>query len=362
MGFSMKNIKLYNSFLILSFTIAQNCFSQQASFQGLGDLPGGRFESVAHGVSADGSVVVGTAMTASGKQAFRWTQSTGMVSLGNLPDSSFKESWAYNISADGKVIVGSGDHGSGWNGYKGFCWTRDSGMVKAGSFHGSSRYEVFAVSADASVVVGDGGDQAFRWTQKDGMAGLGVLSGRSSSRAVSVSADGSIAVGSSYNLPSWNNEQAFHWTQRDGMAGLGFLPGSKYSFATAVSPDGSVVVGTGSDSSGFPGFRWTQRTGMVSLGHLPGSKTTHPVSLSTDGSIIVGGSFKDRSHGTAFIWDSTHGMRSLQSVLLNDYGLKLIGWNLQSANAITPDGSVIVGWGTNTSGQQEAFRVMLNVR
>jgi probable HAF family extracellular repeat protein len=260
------------------------------------------------------------------------------------------------------VIVGSGDLGSGWNSYKGFYWTRDSGMVKMGSFHGSPRYEVFAVSADASVLVGDGGDQAFRWTQKDGMAGLGVLSARSSSRAVSVSADGSVAVGSSYNLPSWNNEQAFRWTQRDGMVGLGFLPGSRYSFATAVSPDGSVVAGTSSDSSGFPGFHWTQSTGMVSLGHLPGCKTTHPVGLSAHGSIIVGGSFKDRSHGTAFIWDSTHGMRSLKSVLLSDYGLNLIGWNLQSANGITPDGTVIVGWGTNPSGQQEAFRVVLNVR
>jgi probable HAF family extracellular repeat protein len=336
----MKNIKLYSTFLILSFTIAPNCFPQHASFQGLGDLPDGRFESVAQGISAEGSVVVGTGMTALDKQAFQWTQSRGMVSLGNIPDRSFKESRAYNTSTEGKVIVGSGDLGSGWKSYKGFCWTRDSGMVKMGSLHGSSRYEVWAVSVDGSILVGDGGTQAFRWTQKNGIIGLGVLPGRSSSRAVSVSADGSVTVGSSYNLPSWDNEQAFRWTQSDGMVGLGFLRGSSYSFANAVSPDGSVVVGTSSDSSGYPGFRWTQSTGMVSLGHLPGRKTTHPFSVSTHGSIIVGGSFIDRNNGTAFIWDSTHGMRSLQSVLLTDYGLNLTGWNLQSANGISPDGMV----------------------
>jgi probable HAF family extracellular repeat protein len=310
----MKNIKLCSTFLILSFTITPSCFPQHASFQGLSDLSGGIFESVAQGISADGSVVVGTGMTTLGKQAFQWTQSRGMVSLGNIPDSSFKESRAYNTSTEGKVIVGSGDLGSGWNSYKGFCWTRDSGMVKMGSLHGSSRYEVWAVSVDGSILVGDGGTQAFRWTQKNGIVGLGVLPGRSSSRAVSVSADG------------------------------------------------SVIIGTSSDSSSYPGFRWTQSTGMVSLGHLPGRKTTHPFSVSTNGSIIVGSSFIDRSHGTAFIWDSTHGMRSLQSVLLTDYGLNLTGWNLQSANGISPDGMVIVGWGTNPSGQQEAFRVMLNVR
>ena len=43
-----------------------------ASFQGLGDLPGGSFYSTAYGVSADGSVVVGLSGSASGPEAFRW--------------------------------------------------------------------------------------------------------------------------------------------------------------------------------------------------------------------------------------------------------------------------------------------------
>jgi len=42
-----------------------------ASFQGLGDLPGGSVNSSAYGVSADGSVVVGQSLTASGWEAFR---------------------------------------------------------------------------------------------------------------------------------------------------------------------------------------------------------------------------------------------------------------------------------------------------
>jgi probable HAF family extracellular repeat protein len=60
-----------------------------ATFQGLGDLAGGSFSSFAIGVSADGSVVVGQGLSASGSEAFRWTSGTGMVGLGDLPGGLF---------------------------------------------------------------------------------------------------------------------------------------------------------------------------------------------------------------------------------------------------------------------------------
>ncbi len=43
----------------------------QASFQGLGDLPGGIFQSFPFDISADGQVVVGFSRSASGREAFR---------------------------------------------------------------------------------------------------------------------------------------------------------------------------------------------------------------------------------------------------------------------------------------------------
>ena len=48
---------------------------------GLGDLPGGSFDSCAYGVSGDGSLVVGNGSSASGGEAFRWTADGGMVDL-----------------------------------------------------------------------------------------------------------------------------------------------------------------------------------------------------------------------------------------------------------------------------------------
>ena len=52
---------------------------------GLGDLPGGEFRSEAHGVSYDGSVIVGSSYSTAGRrEAFRWTQADGMSGLGDL--------------------------------------------------------------------------------------------------------------------------------------------------------------------------------------------------------------------------------------------------------------------------------------
>ena len=56
-------------------------------------------------MSANGSVVVGISDSASGFEAFRWTKAGGMVGLGFLPGDV--ESDAFGVSADGSVIVGA---------------------------------------------------------------------------------------------------------------------------------------------------------------------------------------------------------------------------------------------------------------
>ena len=71
-----------------------------ASLTPLGDLPGGEFRSVANGVSADGSTVVGFSGLGAGQEAFRWTSGGGMVGLGDLPGGLF-ESWVAGGPAPG---------------------------------------------------------------------------------------------------------------------------------------------------------------------------------------------------------------------------------------------------------------------
>jgi len=348
-------------FVFVSLTFISPAVAATASFQGLGDLPGGIFSSGAAAVSADGSTVVGAGNSASGQEAFRWTSASGMVGLGDLPGSDFL-SFALGVSADGSVVVGASRSSSGSLYLEAFRWTSGGGMVGMGNL---SEY-AWDVSADGSVIVGDGGSdlgrEAFRWTSASGMVGLGDLpGGYFSSEAHGVSADGSVVVGrSDSGLP-----EAFHWTSASGMIGLGDLAGGMYtSEAYDVSADGSTVVGWASSDS-VPGgaweaFRWTSASGMVGLGFLPGGNYSVAYDVSSDGSVVVGFSRIADFSFKAFIWDPNNGMRNLKEVLVNDHGLDLTGWTLTRARGISDDGLTIVGTGYNPSGDTEAWIVKLD--
>ncbi len=110
--------------LIFFFTfLLQAGALAQASFQGIGDLPGGFFQSSAFGVSADGLGVVGESRSTKGTEAFRWENDV-MTPLGDLTGGNFL-SIAWDVSADGSVIVGWSD---GANGTEAFIWTESAGM------------------------------------------------------------------------------------------------------------------------------------------------------------------------------------------------------------------------------------------
>lgn len=324
-----------------------------ASFQGLGDLPGGTSASYANAVSGDGSVVVGmsnSSNSAAGHhfEAFRWTSADGMQPLGDLGGGLFNSA-ALGVSHDGSVIVGRGDSGSPAP----FRWTSTGGMQSLGIGTGWA----IDVSGDGSIVVGGGvsdrGGEAFRWTSAGGVQWLGDLGGpASSSVAEGVSADGSTVVGAGL---SGEHAEAFRWTSAGGMRGL---HGGMASWAQATSADGSVVVGVDYATRAFgEAFRWTSAGGMQGLGildGLAGGANSNARDVSGDGSIIVGIS-SSASDYQAFLWDAENGMRSLKQVLVGDHGLDLTGWRLVSADGISADGRTIVGSGINPSGVPEGW-------
>jgi probable HAF family extracellular repeat protein len=344
-------------------------------FMGLGDLPGGSSYSVGRAISADGSTVVGLSSGTSGYEAYRWTIGGSMVGLGDLPGGSFVSS-AYAVSADGSTIVGY----SRGNFNEAFKWTSAGGMVGIGDFptlpdssHGGG------ISADGSAIIGYGSHEwtdpmdgkpssaveAFIWTSQGGMIGLGDIDLTLSafhSKAQDISADGSTVVG--YGMRAFSKYEAFMWTDAGGMIGLGGLPSGVpdviISEAYGISADGSTIVGWGNNALDFrEAFRWTSGEGMVGLGDLPGGlDASRAESVSADGSTIVGYSFSD-SGKEAFIWDAANGMRELDA-LLETMGLDLSGWTLTTALDISDDGRVIVGFGTNPSGDTEGWIAVLN--
>jgi len=348
---------------LLAITTCTDVFAA-ASFQGLGDLPGGITSSNAFALSADGLVVAGSSWSTSGNEAFRWTSGGGMVGLGDLPGGGFSSN-VTAVSADGSVMVGRSESGSG---PEAFRWTA-GGMVGLGDLAGSSfASSANGVSADGSVVVGTGSSslgasEAFTWISGGGMVGLGDLSsGPFKSDGTDISADGLVVVGQSTieifpnDPPETFRSRAFRWTQADGMVDLGSPAPGLHTLAQAVSADGSVIVGNTYDGLGLTmPFRWTEGSGIVLLDEpLGGDDLARPIDVSANGLAIVGQTFTNNGP-EAVLWDHTNSVRYLQDILVNDLGLDLTGWTLASANAISDDGLTIVGWGTNPNGDEEAF-------
>jgi len=249
---------------------ARNAAGQYRAFrwangvmQDLGTLGGNQSE--AYGVSADGSVVIGWAQNAAGQwHAFRWVltdPATGagtMYNLGTLPGGGW--SIAFGVSADGSVVVGSADNAD--RQMRVFRWANGV-MQDLGTLGGYYYSQAWGVSADGSVVVGtstyaDGQQRAFRWVLTDPATGAGTMYdlstlGGSDSYAYGVSADGSVVVGEAYNAAGqW---RAFRWTQQTGMQDLNqvyaslLTNGSYLYIAYAISPDGRYIVGWGSNAA-----------------------------------------------------------------------------------------------------------------
>jgi len=339
-----------------------------AEIIGLGDLPGGRFDSMAFQISGNGKVVVGyssSALSGSRKEAFYWTRETGMVAMGDLPGGKFSSA-AIGVSYDGSVIVGEGSiFVDGLDSDEAFTWTAATGMVGRGDLPGGRFGSHFQnVSADGRVAVGlgaiaNGGFEATRWSTDTGMVGLGHLPGSNGkSQAMAVSADGRVVVGHSIRQVDGDSD-AFVWTEETGMIYLGDFPGGRTdSVAEAISPDGRVVLGQsqrgiGNISTG-EAFRWTVEEGLVGLGFLPGCNLSSATAASWDGSVIVG-----RSCGDAFIWTEETGMRSLKSVLTG-LGVDITGWNPYEVRDISWDGRVLTGWGnTPRTSDSEAWVAIL---
>ena len=152
-------------------------WTQGGGMVDLGTLGGGYSDAFA--VSGDGSVVVGeAASSATVREAFRWTQGGGMVKLGGvLPGAAMPASGsvstAYGVSYDGSVIVGVALNAGSTD--EAFRWTQSGGMVGLNWLPGTTQSRAYAVSADGTTVVGasDNGyltnSKAFRWTETTGM-------------------------------------------------------------------------------------------------------------------------------------------------------------------------------------------------
>ncbi len=168
-------------------------------------------ESWALDVSADGSVIVGgSRYPQGGFQAFRWTSTTGMVGLGFLPNHTVdSESEAVAVSKDGNTIVGTSRTGHS-GAHEAFIWTESLGMKTLGTRIGDRDYftEARAFSGDGFVVAGIAGARPFLWDDLHGLRmaqevmidrGLSErITGWEMTSVTDISYDGNVLLGYGY--------------------------------------------------------------------------------------------------------------------------------------------------------------------
>jgi uncharacterized membrane protein len=328
-------------------------------FVGLGILRGGLNWSSATAVSADGKLAVGAGSSGLlfDGHAFAWSGQSGLMPLPK-PPGNIDFMIATDVSPTGTRVVGfREDPGLG-----GFV-----DMPRPSLPFGSN--EVHEATGASSVNTICGYSQPSNFTERawvfdvatSAYTFLPLLPGADRCLAHDMSANGSRVAGHSLGGPPMP-VQATLWTNSAPL-GLGDLPGGLFtSSAWGISPDGELVVGVGRPAAGNDeAFLWTADRGMIGLGLLPGLTDSWAFGVSDNG-VVVGRCFAiGSSLSTAFLWDKVNGMRSLQSVLTNDYGYgqQLVGWTLNAALDIASDGRTVVGEGRNPSGQVEAFLVFL---
>jgi len=295
-----------------------------------------RFLSMALGISDDGSTVVGTHQIGNfgTSRAYRYRE--GVLTDLDLPGTGPFESWSAAIDAsdDGTVVGAVGTQAVRW----------DDGVPTYISPYvdNAPGVEARGITPDGSVIVGSNPDvlahyrRVARWSGSDPNAEvLDPYAFESypwceswpecsryrshTSHGESVSSDGSVIVGSAPASAPGELELGFWW--EDGafrmLGGTNFATGSEWMNLAAVAAAGSRAVGTGYYS----------------------------------GPIVV-----DRER-----------VRSLEDLLVNDYGVDLEGWDLtipddylwRRQTYLSADGRTIVGRGVAPGGSTGAWVVRL---
>ena len=337
------------------------------SLNSSGPWPGILFITQISGVSDDGNVVVGGATDGGSNgelRAFRWTEASGMMSLGTLAGSTY--SHATGVGSHGNVVVGfvgntSEDRESEATVERAFRWTKDGGMESLGTVSNRMYSAAWGVSGNGEVVVGVAFNPssdpeepmanplAFRWSNPiSGMVSLGALNQGSGSMAFGANGDGSVVVGVALDGAAGNAVRAFRWTESGGMASLGTLNGGDVSEAKAVNSAGNVVVGYATDGTAGNAeraFLWHQGSRMMGLGTLNGGNASEARAVNSDGSVVVGQASVNSANNDfrAFRWTQATGMQSVDSWLAKAGVFLAPGAYTWEATGVSADGSVVVG-------------------
>ncbi len=301
------------------------------------------------GLVTNAGTLAASERSTSGESLLRWTMSGGSSSAANPVDSSgipWRHVQAHGISADGLVVVGTvrqtsfdGTSGAGAP----FRWTLAGGypMVPFPAQASTIR----GVDASGDVAIGyfmSAGNDAvggFRW---NGISYSLLGPGPAPSGLHDVNAPGTAAAGFQSN-PGLPFLSPIVWSST-GVTTLPMLPDSRGAMGTAISADGAIVAGVNDTlANGSRPMRWV--SGVLSELPLPaGANSGGAFDMSDDGQTVVGFA------GTGgFVWTAVAGTTEARQFFLNS-GVDVSAWaSITDVRAVSPDGLVFTGYGRTVS-------------
>jgi len=332
-------------------------------------------------VSSDGSVITGTG-DVSDYPAFRWTQATGMVSLGR--PQTHNGGGVPAISANGARIAYGIDALDSSYATQGL-WTLGSGWQELmppapsdGGLSDGSYGSTYDISGDGNTAVGlywrpgvGKRAHASKWTQATGVVDLGGTITGQASRANGANYDGSVIVGwvetpqGPWRPAAWANGSVTLLTDYDPLTANG------NGEAKATSSNGDIVVGYSRDpdSQQRAASMWTRTDGVFGptqiLGWVDGTTPDQginiPWAVSDDGNTVIGYcSFDGSPFGTTgFVWTPDTGVIDVNQWLQNNGVLVDPNFAIDNLTAMTPDGTKIFGYGhmLTPPNTRRAFRI-----
>ncbi|MEO8440569.1 MAG: hypothetical protein ABI540_10160 [Spartobacteria bacterium] len=321
----------------------------------------GVIDMIPTSMSDDATIIVGTGIF--GVPNLYYTEASGASIIG---DGCFSGLPA--ISGDGTTILGCHEDAQGkWNAAKwlgGTSW-QDLGTVAGGVPCDFFLSGAWGVNQNGSLGVGlvyfatlcKAGAGTWDLVNGGSPTALPSLFGETTySRANAVNADGSVIVG-------WQDQPSGQRTAAKWVNGVEELiltaNGGFNGEAQAVSADGKAIVGTGYNFSRLA-WIWRDGDGVRAIGHSDGQSYT-ALDVSDDGKLAVGFATNNNNFKNhAFVWRRGNGAMNLGTFLKYRGAIVPAGWQLNVASLISPDGSIIYGWGVNPDGFIEMFKVDLN--
>lgn len=204
---------------------------------------------------------------------------------------------------------------------------------------GLGNYNVGGVSDKGVVSMHTSGGGIYMWTANTGIVQIGSISnGYPASGKTVVSNNGNTIASSVTNAATGFNEISIYdvvsstWVNKGGLVPTGW--DGSVSSTWGMSPNGSTIVGLGwLTASNAHAVKWDETNGMVDLGSIVSGRSSRANAISADGSVVVG--WQDEPTGTR---SGAKWIDGVESFITDSNGN-----NVGEAGAVSADGNTIIG-------------------